>query len=210
VADEVERARVAPLDLLERLLPLGRVAAEREDVAQAGLFGGLEGLVDLVRGHVGAREVHHRLDADEVLHLGGQVERHVGRRAARAPRDVAKGRAAGGHAVEALEEVVDALLGARGEELEAEEGAALGLGRADLVDDLHFLLCFCFRAALSGGRAGGRAAAAARRSPSFCVPPAWLELARHKQRAELLGEYVAVGVFERGVGGGGGGGGREA
>jgi hypothetical protein len=138
VLDQVQSARVPALDLLKVFLTFGRVPPQSKDVAQPRLFRRLQRLVDLVRGHVSARQVHHRLHADEVLHFCRDVEGDVGRGPARAPRDVAEGGPPRGHAVEALQEVVDALLGTGGKELKAKKSAALGLGRADLVDDLHF------------------------------------------------------------------------
>jgi hypothetical protein len=66
------------------------IAAESENVLEAvGLDGG-ESVVDLVNRHVGAGEVHHGLDADDVLHPVGDVEGEIGGGATGAPGDVAE------------------------------------------------------------------------------------------------------------------------
>lgn len=103
---------------------MGRVTAEGEDVLDAiGVDGG-EGVVDLVDGHVGAGEVHHGLDAEDVLHPVGDLEGEIGGGSAGAPGDVAEGGVVRRHALHPIEQVVHPVLSLRGEEFEGEHRAA--------------------------------------------------------------------------------------
>ncbi|KAI3484885.1 hypothetical protein L1887_51939 [Cichorium endivia] len=121
-------------------LPLGlsggRVTTEGEDVAAAELLGLLEGGVDLVARHVGAGEVHARLEAD--VGVDGLYERsgEVGGATACVPGDVDELGAEIGHALDTVIEVGEALGGAGREVLEAPPDAAFLFGLCDLVGDL--------------------------------------------------------------------------
>ena len=130
VLDEIERAREAA-DGRPVLLALWRVAAQREDVhGEALLLDARQRVLDHVHLHVGARQVHHGLNAHLVLHAARHVERQLRRRAARAPGDVAEQKAGARHAVHALEAVLDAVRArARREVLEAEEPLAARVAR---------------------------------------------------------------------------------
>eukprot|EP00307_Rebecca_sp_RCC1486_P006672 CAMPEP_0119424108 /NCGR_PEP_ID=MMETSP1335-20130426/31803_1 /TAXON_ID=259385 /ORGANISM="Chrysoculter rhomboideus, Strain RCC1486" /LENGTH=431 /DNA_ID=CAMNT_0007449621 /DNA_START=135 /DNA_END=1428 /DNA_ORIENTATION=+ len=88
VLDEVERALEAALDRLPLLLPLGRVAAQRDDVTDAVPLRFAQRLAAQRRGLVGAREVHVDVEAEALVRLAAQVHRKLARAAARAPREV--------------------------------------------------------------------------------------------------------------------------
>lgn len=71
---EVESGGKTAPGLDELVVAVSMVSAKGEDVAEAvGLDGG-EGVVDLVDGHIGAGQVHHRLHAHHVLHCVGDLK----------------------------------------------------------------------------------------------------------------------------------------
>jgi hypothetical protein len=135
---EVEGAGKAALDLDELVLAVRGITAESENVLEAvGLDGG-EGVIDLVDGHVGAGEVHHGLDADDVLHPVGDVEGEIGGGATGAPSDVAECGVVSHHAVHPLEEVVHSIVRLGREELEREHHLPfLRKPCLDLLNHLH-------------------------------------------------------------------------
>lgn len=135
---EVEGAGKAALDLDELSLSMRGVTAESKDVLEAvGLDGG-ESVVDLLDGHVSAGEVHHGLDADDVLHTVGDVESEIGGGAASAPGDVAESGVVGDHTVHPLKEVVDTIVGLWREELERENNLpVISKTFLDLLNHLH-------------------------------------------------------------------------
>ena len=72
-AYQIQRALEATLDGGPALLPCWWIATERQDVLYARVLDVLEGLVRLFHLHVGARQVHHRLD----LGGGDVAEIHI-------------------------------------------------------------------------------------------------------------------------------------
>jgi len=72
-SNEVESASEAALDLDEFILTMRRIATKSKNILDSIGFDGFEGVIDLLNGHVGAGEMHHSLDTDDVLHLVGDV-----------------------------------------------------------------------------------------------------------------------------------------
>lgn len=138
---EIESTSEAALDLDEFVLPMGRVAAKRENVLEAIRLDSLKGVIDLLDRHIGAGEMHHGLDADHVLHLVGNVEGEIGGGATGAPCNVAEGRIMCHHAIHPLEQVVHTILRLGREVLEGEHhpAAIAGGGCPDLLYHLHLL-----------------------------------------------------------------------
>lgn len=121
---------------------MGWVAAESKNVLEAVGLDGLEGVVDLLDGHVGAGEMHHALHADDVLHFVGDVQSQIGGGATGAPRDVAEARIVSHHPIHPLQQVVHPILRLRREELEREHHLLLiHQCLLDFVDHLHFSDC---------------------------------------------------------------------
>lgn len=136
---KVEGAGKTALDLNKLVLAMGWVAAESKNVLEAVGLDGLEGVVDLLDGHVGAGEMHHALHADDVLHFVGDVQSQIGGGATGAPRDVAEGRIVSHHPIHPLQQVVHSILRLRREELEREHHLLLiHQCLLDFVDHLHF------------------------------------------------------------------------
>ena len=72
-SNEVESASEAALDLDEFILTMRRIATKSKNILDAIGFDGFESLIDLLNWHVGAGEMHHSLDTNNVLHLVGVV-----------------------------------------------------------------------------------------------------------------------------------------
>jgi hypothetical protein len=98
----------------------------------------VQGVVQLLHRHVGARQVHHGLDADVALHARRDLQGQVRRGAARAPGDVAEQGLQGGHAVLALDEV--------GHALAMGEGRQVGAARVRQRTGAPMRFFFCARA----------------------------------------------------------------
>ena len=131
------------------------IAAQGEDVLDAALAAGLEGRGDDLHRHVGAGEVQHGLQPEQVLNVAGDLQRQLGSAPSRAPGDIDEGGREVGHALDAPVEVLDSRRRLRREVFERLEGLVRVDGTADLVDDLH------------RGRGGGRA----RREVGGCKDP---------------------------------------
>ncbi|RUS32118.1 hypothetical protein BC938DRAFT_476252 [Jimgerdemannia flammicorona] len=106
VLDQIDRVLESIITSLPLCLSSGRVTTQRQDVAAPASLGLAKRNVDLFLGHVGARQVHHRLQPVHRLcschDLGCQVRRH----ATGVPGDVDE---LGAHAVHALHAVVEVL-----------------------------------------------------------------------------------------------------
>lgn len=135
---EIKSAGEATLDLNELILTVRRIAAKSENVLYAVGLNSLKSVIDLLDGHVRARQMHHRLDAYRVLHPVRDVKREIGRGATRPPSDVAECRVVGHHTVHPLEQVLDAIFRLRREEFEGEDDLVGGYFLLNLVYYLHF------------------------------------------------------------------------
>jgi len=118
--------------------PTGGVSAQRADVADAVRLAVVERLLDERRVHVRARQVHVRQEA-ALLGLKRQLVREVGSGTTGAPGKVGEQRLLRGHAVEALQQVRHAVVGARREELEGDERAGVRRARLDQIDNLRII-----------------------------------------------------------------------
>ncbi len=137
VAHQVSGVLEASFGSHPLLLLTGRVSAQSQDVGAAGLVGLLQGVVDLLLAHVGAREMHARLEAEVRLglddHLGGQL----GDASAGAPGDVDELGAEMVHTLDTVVEVLHTLCGLGREVLEREGRFAGPLGLGQHLSDVH-------------------------------------------------------------------------
>ena len=140
VLDEVERAREAALGDLPLLLPLGRVAAQRDDVADARSLRAVEPEVALLLDLVSAGQMHVDHHVVARLRLGREVEGEFRSGTARTPGHVHKERVLRRHHLDRLVQLLHAFWRPGWEVLERDE-RLLRLGRplSDHVADLALL-----------------------------------------------------------------------
>ena len=114
-----------------------RISSKREHILNPIRSDRLQRVVNLLHRHVGAREMHHRLHADRVLHPRRDLEGEIRGGSSCSPGDVAEAGPVRDQTIHPLEEILDAVFGLGREELEGEGGLALLRHGFDLVDNLH-------------------------------------------------------------------------
>jgi hypothetical protein len=122
--DELVGVAEAALGLDERGLSGGRIAAQGEHVADAGVPEVVEDAADLVGGVADAGQVGHRADLELVLDAGDEIDGLLAGGAAGAVRDADVGRLEGVQFADGGIELGPAGLVPGGEELEGDCGEA--------------------------------------------------------------------------------------
>lgn len=107
--DEVAGVLEAAFGGSPLVLVSGRVTAESKDICAASLVGLEQGIVDLLDAHVGASQMHTRLEAIDGLSLEDHFAGELGNAAASTPGDVNELGAEVVHAIHAFVEVLDTL-----------------------------------------------------------------------------------------------------
>ena len=134
----------------------GGIAAQGQDILQARLANAVEDLAELTRASVAAGEVHHGFVSREVLNVAGDLDGAFGGGPTCPPCDVDEERLEAPHSSDAGEEVFKSCWGLRWEKLERKEGAFGDDGGADLVDNLHAILCSMLASACYAGSSCSR------------------------------------------------------
>jgi hypothetical protein len=122
---------------LPPLLSSRRISAQGKNILDTASLCFLKRTVDLGNFHVGASEVHLSFEAQVALKVGGQIERHFGRAAARTPSYVDKSWLELAQPLNAVVQVGDAGGSFWWEKLEGEVGATRLLVLLQLLANLH-------------------------------------------------------------------------